>query len=64
MVPPMADMFRTVHDMQRGHKSYAVDYVTAIFRLLGMVSLLRNICMTVSVIVGVWLHEFDCFKIQ
>ena len=53
MVPPMADMFRTVHDMQRGHKSYAVDYVTAIFRLLGMVSLLRNICMTISVIVGV-----------
>ena len=38
MVPPMADMFRTIHDMQKGHKSYAVDYVTAIFRLLGMVS--------------------------
>ena len=38
MLPPLADMFRAIHDAAQGHDTYAVDYVMGICQALAMVS--------------------------
>ena len=39
MLPPLAEMFRNIHDARNGYKSYPVDYLTPILRAIAMVSL-------------------------
>ena len=38
VIPPLAEVFRTLHDVQNGFTTSHIEYMTAIFRIIAMVS--------------------------
>ncbi|XP_067934005.1 multidrug resistance-associated protein 1-like [Watersipora subatra] len=36
-IPPLADMYRTIHDIGRGYQSYGIDYMSGILRVFAMI---------------------------
>ena len=57
MLPPLAEMFRNIHDARNGYKSYPVDYLTPILRAIAMVSLV--VLLFLAYLFVVWYLEID-----